>query len=859
MAVQSDTSRIQYAGNNSTSTSYAVPFVFLENSHLQAIARTSAGVETAVALTNHTGAGDVNGGTVQTAVAVPATSTLTIFRVVPTTQTTQYQEGGDFPAASHERALDKLTQIAQQLDRRLNTCVRGSEAVQLAELPSPSGSQQYVLATTSSQPPSWQPQSAIAIGPVISTGSTTARFISDRFADIVNVRDFGAVGDGAANDSTAIQAALDYALTKTTCAVYVPAGTYLLNARLTGALISDQRLRIYGDGMYASLLLVNNVNGGIGLTGQRNAEFEMDNIWLAPNLDGAGTAFEHIVPSGGSQIARICQLTNVSMVPQVTNVALSWNRGIVIQGLFRPRLDNVIVGQGASSIKMTDICNLDQCYKPEIRSSYFNCLANVGISLVAPVGVNIEGFYMDSTTVSGPDIGLLKSNGGSEPELTVCNSHFNCVTTGLDVKGTKLLYITDNIIYGKDPASAAFTDILLRGGIGTGMTGGIISGNMFGLTLKTDRRHIALVTDAGCGIRNLTVRDCIFESMSLLPPVHISGSVSDVRLELPSVWVTLPWLPWQPSTSYVATAGTGSTGNVRVGPYRYRCAVTHTSSASFATDLAAGYWTELPMSGYLGTKLYQIDGSLSEINVNVGNDVVSVSQARTASPIVRIVRDKGVGTAWATSVAYAAGAVVNVDGAIYHCATAHTSGATFAGDAAFWLAETQWGQLMFQGPDIAGATQNYMWIQLSPKDIRTADILWVTGTTYAVGNVVYSGPSRYQCLVAHTAGTFATDLSAGKWTLLGPRVSGVTGEYEFWVRNNGTNQNTLQLGSNLRFRETIVVDDSHHLGLRSYTVSTLPVATTAARLIYVSNGTTNKRLAVSDGTNWRWPDGNIVS
>lgn len=49
------------------------------------------------------------------------------------------------------------------------------------------------------------------------------------------------------------------------------------------------------------------------------------------------------------------------------------------------------------------------------------------------------------------------------------------------------------------------------------------------------------------------------------------------------------------------------------------------------------------------------------------------------------------------------------------------------------------------------------------------------------------------------------------------------------------------------------------LVLQSYTTSTLPAATTVARLIYVSNGTANKRLAVSDGTNWRWPDGNVVS
>ncbi len=48
--------------------------------------------------------------------------------------------------------------------------------------------------------------------------------------------------------------------------------------------------------------------------------------------------------------------------------------------------------------------------------------------------------------------------------------------------------------------------------------------------------------------------------------------------------------------------------------------------------------------------------------------------------------------------------------------------------------------------------------------------------------------------------------------------------------------------------------------LPSYTVSTVPSAAANARgIIYVSDGAGNKRLAVSDGTNWRWPDGAIVS
>lgn len=38
---------------------------------------------------------------------------------------------------------------------------------------------------------------------------------------------------------------------------------------------------------------------------------------------------------------------------------------------------------------------------------------------------------------------------------------------------------------------------------------------------------------------------------------------------------------------------------------------------------------------------------------------------------------------------------------------------------------------------------------------------WVTGTAYAVGQVVLENQIIYQCLVAHTSGTFATDLQMG--------------------------------------------------------------------------------------------------
>lgn len=68
------------------------------------------------------------------------------------------------------------------------------------------------------------------IAAVLSTGSTTARTLQDRFADVVNVKDFGVVGDGVTDDTAALQAALDYAKSSYKSTVYIPQGLNILIA-----------------------------------------------------------------------------------------------------------------------------------------------------------------------------------------------------------------------------------------------------------------------------------------------------------------------------------------------------------------------------------------------------------------------------------------------------------------------------------------------------------------------------------------------------------------------------------------------------------------------------------------------------
>lgn len=68
--------------------------------------------------------------------------------------------------------------------------------------------------------------------PIVATGATEPRYIADRFADVINVRDFGAKGDGVTDDTAAFQAA---AVTGKT--VFVPDGSYVLSSPVAGPFV----------------------------------------------------------------------------------------------------------------------------------------------------------------------------------------------------------------------------------------------------------------------------------------------------------------------------------------------------------------------------------------------------------------------------------------------------------------------------------------------------------------------------------------------------------------------------------------------------------------------------------------------
>jgi len=126
MSISNTTNKVIYQGDGSTKQ---FPFsfrIFDETDLVVSLYEIATGIETELTLNSDytvTINGN-NGGTVIMVTAPSSSYKLIIKRILPLTQETDYVEGDPFPAESHERALDKLTMITQQLNEQLDRTVK---------------------------------------------------------------------------------------------------------------------------------------------------------------------------------------------------------------------------------------------------------------------------------------------------------------------------------------------------------------------------------------------------------------------------------------------------------------------------------------------------------------------------------------------------------------------------------------------------------------------------------------------------------------------------------------------------------------------------------------------------------------
>lgn len=151
------------------------------------------------------------------------------------------------------------------------------------------------------------PAATAGTGSVLASGSNTARTLSDRFAETVKVADFGAVGDGVADDAAAIQAAITYAISRGNAVIEFEPKTYNLVASANNnvantmnpdtGFITRHHLRITG-GTSALRLLIKGNGAKLYTNVSPNSATIAQIIYLASDFDSI--EFENLTIERGS-------------------------------------------------------------------------------------------------------------------------------------------------------------------------------------------------------------------------------------------------------------------------------------------------------------------------------------------------------------------------------------------------------------------------------------------------------------------------------------------------------------------------------------------------------------------------------
>jgi hypothetical protein len=218
---------IRYTANGSL-TNFSYPFPIFKMEDLK--------VYIAGVLQNSgysvTGIGDTNGGVVQFNSPPAANTQITLLRDIKIERMSDFLESGDFSADILNTELDYIVASLQQLSEQQKSNLRFQtyESNPNLVLPDKAVRANKALGFDANGVPTTYEVSTLSIPPSFFApgAGSVSRSLNAKLSDMISVKDFGAVGDGVADDTGAFQMALSNNLS-----IFVPAGTYRLTSSLS--------------------------------------------------------------------------------------------------------------------------------------------------------------------------------------------------------------------------------------------------------------------------------------------------------------------------------------------------------------------------------------------------------------------------------------------------------------------------------------------------------------------------------------------------------------------------------------------------------------------------------------------------
>ena len=305
----------------------------------------------------------------------------------------------------------------------------------------------------------------VNLGVVTATGSTTARTAADRFADVTNAKDFGAIGNGVTDDTAAIQAAINAAIGLKK-ALFIPAGNYLLSNKLT-ALTTLVSMRIYGEGRGITTLIWTSTatsGGGLDITYSNNLfPPQVSDLSLYTKALGVGTALKITGPESASvtQFGAIVENLKIEGNNTATDC---WDIGMHFYTCWYIALQKInIKGQNDATSPFVQTCGIKLTSCQVIYADKFSIfhVENGVLEAASGVATHGEGFIFINFEIVGVTNGIVLAADGNAPGTNIGPGHINAYAYGIKLANQYQTCIHDVLMYKTHVSTSNYTCIEL--------------------------------------------------------------------------------------------------------------------------------------------------------------------------------------------------------------------------------------------------------------------------------------------------------------------------------------------------------------------------------------------------------------